>query len=126
MYLGGDVFRDACRGLMDRSLEEPAHDRMKQAVANVDGVTGLKQLRTRRVGQEVSIEIVVGVDSDLSVSEAFAINQSIKDSVHRYIPHIGSLQIRTEAQDEDASKMADLHARWRESQKRLKSEPAVS
>ncbi len=124
MYLGGDVFRDAYKGLMDRSLEGPIHQRLLRVVAGVEGVVEVKQLRTRHVGQEVFAEIVVGVDSDISISDAHLINESVKDSVHGKIPYIGSLRVSAEAHDEHAREMDDLYVRLKEARmgKELESE----
>ncbi len=97
MYLGGDVFRDAVRGLMDRTIEVPHRSRIMELVENVKGVEKVKSLRTRYVGQDIFAEIVIGVGSGLSVYQACAIGDAVKENLARTIPGIGSIKIINQA-----------------------------
>jgi cation diffusion facilitator family transporter len=123
MYLGGDVFRDSCRGLMDRSLDSSAHDRLARVVRDIKGVMELKKIRTRHVGQEVSVEIVVGVDAEISVKESFEINEAVKEKIRQMIPHIGSLQVAAQSHDLDARELEDIRRRWESLEGNLEMEP---
>ena len=114
MYLGFDVFSDAVKGLMDRSLEQTDREQMAGVIAKVGGVEQLKQLRTRLVGQEIFADIIIAVDAELSVSEAYKIIEAVKAAIFRRFVHIGSLQVSAEASDKDTEKMAEIVSRWKE------------
>ncbi len=112
MYLGGDVFWDSAKGLMDRSVESPTRERISTLVKSVEGVDEIKHMRTRNVGQEVFIEIVIGVDPDLSVAEAKAISDAVKETVIHAIARIGSIQVSAEAHSAGAVEMEQVRSRW--------------
>ena len=113
MYLGADVFRDSCYGLMDRSLAAAVRDKLWGLVEGVDGVDEVKWLRTRQVGHEIFAEIAVGVDSEMTVLEAHRVNEAVKARIHRTIPHVGSLQLSAEASGGNAMEPKPLAPRRR-------------
>lgn len=100
LYLGGGVFWDAYKGLMDRSVDTSLQSQISALARQVDGVVEVKQLRSRHVGQEIWIDMVVGVESDLSVEQAYAICESVKVKISGTIPHIGALQVSAEGRNE--------------------------
>lgn len=112
MYLGSDVFRDAFSGLMDRNVDEKVREKMTGLAKSVDGVSEIKHLRTRRVGQELSTEITIGVDSDISVEEAYAITERVQDKIGQTVSHVGSLQVSFESFSTDAANIAEFSSRW--------------
>lgn len=97
MYLGGTVFWDSAKGLMDRNVEEMTHDRMMQLVESVEGVKEVKYLRSRYVGQDIFSEIVIGVSPSITIMEAHAIAEEVKKRIVAGIALIGSIQVRTES-----------------------------
>lgn len=115
MYLGGDVFKDAYRGLMDRSLDEKLGAKVESAVASTEGVLEVKRIRTRYVGQEIFAEIIIGVDSENAVNEAYRITEQVKENIIKKIPHIGSLQVSSETCTSHASDLNDIRAQWEQS-----------
>ncbi len=96
MYLGADVFWDSAKGLMDRNIEGTARDRIKELVEGVEGVEEVKSLRSRYVGQDIFSEVVIGVDSGMTVLAASAIVEAVKRNVTKAIPRLGSFQVRSE------------------------------
>ncbi len=96
MYLGGDVFWDSAKGLMDRSIEDTTRNRIKELVKGVEGVEEVKYLRSRYVGQDIFSEVVIGVDSGISVMAASVIADKVKQNVAKAIPRLGSFQVRSE------------------------------
>lgn len=96
MYLGGDVFWDSAKGLMDRDIEDTTRNRIKELVEGVEGVEEVKYLRSRYVGQDIFSEVVIGVDSGLSITAASAIAEAVKQNVAKEIQRLGSFQVRSE------------------------------
>lgn len=96
MYLGGDVFWDSAKGLMDRNIEDTTHNRIKELVEGVEGVEEVTYLRSRYVGQDIFSEVIIGVDSGISVMAASAIAEAVKQNVAKAIPRLGSFQVRSE------------------------------
>ncbi|MBF0560742.1 MAG: magnetosome biogenesis CDF transporter MamM [Alphaproteobacteria bacterium] len=103
LYLGGGVFWDAYKGLMDRSVGISLLDKVQPLATAVSGVIEVKQLRSRHVGQEIWIDLVVGVDGGLSVEQAHAICEAVKARISANISHIGAMNVSAESQHEGAA-----------------------
>ena len=113
MYLGSDTFREAFKGLMDRNIDAKMRERITHLAENVGGVNEVKGLRTRRIGQELSTEIIIGVDAGISVEEAYGISETVRDRIGQTVSHVGSLQVSFESHAADAANIAEFGSRWR-------------
>ncbi|MBF0400441.1 MAG: magnetosome biogenesis CDF transporter MamM [Magnetococcales bacterium] len=94
LYLGGEVFWEAFQGLMDSAAPKGVQDQIWSQAAEVRGVRSVDQLRTRRVGQEIWVDLVVGVDPDLSVHEARQVAKQVESVLSHAIPHIGDISVQ--------------------------------
>jgi cation diffusion facilitator family transporter len=94
MYLGGDVFKEAYKGLMDRSAPESVREKIDAVVRKVDGVRDVDELRTRLVGQEIWVDLIIQVDKNLNVEQANDICESVIERLSARVPHIGSVQVK--------------------------------
>ena len=112
MYLGGTVFWDSSKGLMDRSIESSARDQIADLVGSVEGVDEIKFLRTRNVGQNIFAEIAIGVDSKIAITDAHAITSAVKEIIVHNIPRIGSIQVNAESRCGDAAEMDEVRSKW--------------
>lgn len=94
MYLGGDVFKEAYKGLMDRSAPKEIRDRIDTLVRGVDGVKDVDEMRTRYVGQELWVDLIIQVDPDLSIDEADGICEQVVRVLSSRMAHLGSVQVK--------------------------------
>jgi cation diffusion facilitator family transporter len=94
MYLGGDVFKEAYKGLMDRSAPEAVREKIDAVVRKVDGVRDVDELRTRLVGQEIWVDLIIQVDPGLTVEQASEIGDAVIERLGARVPHIGSVQVK--------------------------------
>lgn len=94
LYLGGEVFWEAFQGLMDSAASKEAQDQIWSQAAEVPGVRSVDQLRTRRVGQEIWVDLVIGVDPDLSVHEARQVAKQVEEALAKTVPHIGDISVQ--------------------------------
>lgn len=72
---------DAFHSLTDHALDPEEITRIRQTVEAVDGVLGVHELRTRRMGDWAVIDMHVEVDEHLSVSEGHYIAEQIAAQV---------------------------------------------
>ncbi|MEO5366614.1 MAG: magnetosome biogenesis CDF transporter MamM [Magnetococcus sp. WYHC-3] len=98
LYLGGEVFLEAFHGLMDSSAPRQLENEVRQRAAAVKGVEGVEALRTRRVGQEVWVELTVGVDPEIEISVARGIAERVAETLAATVPHLGDVTVRFRAQ----------------------------
>ncbi|MDQ6991938.1 MAG: magnetosome biogenesis CDF transporter MamM [Mariprofundus sp.] len=93
LYLGSDVFRDAARGLMDRTVDGPMREKIIEHLERMDEVEQIQLFRARQVGQSILVEIVLGLDPEISVNQANEITGRAKAIISSRVAHIGSLHI---------------------------------
>ncbi|MBF0626033.1 MAG: magnetosome biogenesis CDF transporter MamM [Magnetococcales bacterium] len=93
LYLGGVVLVDSFHGLMDSSAPAATLEHIRQETLDVRGVARVEELRTRRVGQDLWISVVVGVDPELSVQQAKGVAQRVEDVLSHRIPHVGDVGV---------------------------------
>jgi len=109
MYLGGRVFQDAYKGLMDSKAPDDVYDVIKKHTYNVKGVNDIKSLRSRLVGQDLNIDMCIGVDPDLSVDEANSICEAVIDILSMKISHIGFVNVKFGVADGQAPEVSAVH-----------------
>ncbi|MBF0470157.1 MAG: magnetosome biogenesis CDF transporter MamM [Gammaproteobacteria bacterium] len=97
MYLGGDVFWESYKGLMDRSAPEAITRKVHRITREVEGVLDIGELRSRMVGQELWLDLHIQVSPEISVDAADAIRDRIVDRLVERIAHIGSVQVQFSA-----------------------------
>lgn len=93
LYLGGDIFWDSFQGLMDSSAPREVIGRIENETARIKGVKSIEQLRTRRVGQDLWVDMIVGVDPEQSVSDAKKTSDLVEDTMARLIDHLGNISV---------------------------------
>lgn len=94
LYLGGEIIVDSYKGLMDDAAPDEIVERIRERTGQVDGVTKVETVRTRRIGQEVWIFLKIGVDPDLSVGEAKEVTLWVEQRLIESIPHVGDITIQ--------------------------------
>src|SRR5262249_13988278 len=95
MYNAFRLIREPVRELMD---QEPAGvlERARTAGAGVDGVRLIEKSLARKVGSGYWIDMHVQVDPALSVPEAHAIAQRVKDAIRADQPLVRDVLVHVE------------------------------
>jgi cation diffusion facilitator family transporter len=83
----------ALRGLMDKALPPTAIWRIKQAVLQHEGVTGVSFVKSRAVGPKYWIDLGIHVPKGTVVSQAQAIASSIRNSLLRQSKHFYTVEV---------------------------------
>jgi cation diffusion facilitator family transporter len=94
LYLGGEVFWEAFQGLMDSAAPKEVQEQIWSQASEVPGVRSVDHVRTRRVGQEIWVDLVVGVDPDHSVQEARQIARQVEEVLSKTVPHVGDVSVQ--------------------------------
>lgn len=93
LYIGGEIFWDSYQGLMDSSAPKEVIEQIEKETAGVKGVRSIEQLRTRRVGQDLWIDMTVGVDPDQAISDAKKIGDLVEDTIVKLVDHVGNISV---------------------------------
>lgn len=81
-----DIGGDAFNMLMDRELPEAERDRIKQIALGYSGVLGVHDLRTRRSGPDVFIQMHLDLNGALSLNRAHTIADAVEKDVMEHFP----------------------------------------
>ncbi|CAK0756130.1 Magnetosome protein MamM [Gammaproteobacteria bacterium] len=93
-YMGGEVFIHAVRGLMDVAAPEAVVTKIREIASRIPGVHQVETVQTRRVGQEIWVSLVIGVDPELSIREAKKVSRVVERNLYESIPHLGEVNVR--------------------------------
>ena len=83
MKVGLDTIRPSVDELLERALPPEIETKITDTVKSINGVEGLNNLRTRRIGQGIAIEIDVKLDGAMSLREADKISDMIEGRLKR-------------------------------------------
>jgi len=79
--MGWEFLWDALHDLTDRAASEEETRAIEQEIRAVPGVLGVHDLRTRRTGDMILVDVHLEIDGDLSVREGHAIADQVHDRV---------------------------------------------
>lgn len=123
--IGWDLGWSGLRELVDTGATDQQLEEIGQSVREVEGVRAFHDLKTRRMGQAVLVEVHVMVDSQITVSEGHMIGDRVRDRLHERCEYISQVLVHIDPED-DAEKhdvellpgreemLLRLERRWRE------------
>lgn len=91
VFAGGRVLFDCLRELTDAAAEPEICERVERIIHDHPRVRAHHELRSRRVGRDVHIDVHVLVDPSLNVFESHAITKELKDAMVGVSPFIDLL-----------------------------------
>ena len=86
LYSAWHIGHDAFQLLMDRELPDEQRDQIRRAALANARVRGIHDLRTRRSGQDIFIQMHMELDDDLSLLEAHAIADEVDLKIRKMYP----------------------------------------
>jgi cation diffusion facilitator family transporter len=108
-YIGLALSLPGIYELIDTGLEKEQLIEIKEISLSVNGVRGLHQLRTRKMGIRVLVDIHILVDPDISVSEGHKISDAVRTRLMANIPEITEVLVHTDIEnDEHAQTTSNL------------------
>lgn len=90
-YLGGETFWEAFQGLMDSSAPKDTVEKIRQTALGIEGIKSVKEIQTRRIGQELWIDIVVVVDPEEKTLKAKKLTEEVEEAISNSVGHVGSV-----------------------------------
>ncbi|MBF0184923.1 MAG: magnetosome biogenesis CDF transporter MamM [Magnetococcales bacterium] len=108
-HLGTKITWDAVKGLMDASAPQELVHKIRELAATVAGVKNVEDVRTRRVGQEIWVSMVVGVDPELTVEQGKEISLWVEDLLVRMVPHLGDVSVHFKSASGSVAEFDYIH-----------------
>lgn len=96
MGVGWKISRGAVMELVDTAIPRSVREEISGVARRTPGVLGHHALRTRRVGQDIFVDIHIEVDPKLSVQEGHGVAKMVKEEVRRRITDVADVLVHTE------------------------------
>ncbi|NIP99350.1 MAG: hypothetical protein GWM98_02135, partial [Nitrospinaceae bacterium] len=97
---GYNIVFSGLSDLMDTALSEEETAKIEQAINSIQGVIRSHDLRTRRIGSEVLMDVHVLVDREASVSEGHHIAESVRRKLIREFDSIQEVLVHIDTEDD--------------------------
>ncbi|MBI4667112.1 MAG: cation diffusion facilitator family transporter [Nitrospinae bacterium] len=81
--VGWEIFWQALKDLMDTSLPPEQMKEIKAVIMKTDGVIHFHELRTRRLGADIFVDVHVMVQPNISISEAHNVSETVRDNLRK-------------------------------------------
>ncbi len=78
------LMKQASDELLEKSLPDTVESKIKQIAESVPGVSGIHNVRTRRIGNRISIEMHLRLPGDLTLYEAHRRGTDIEHRLRQY------------------------------------------
>ena len=94
--VGIDLYIKSVRELVDESANQETINLIIEKTNSVEGVEGIKSLKTRIFGNKIFIDIEILVDSTISVKEGHDIAEKVHDTIETEIEDIKHCMVHIE------------------------------
>lgn len=101
--MGFDLSWGNIRELIDTGLDETMIDKIKNIIFSVAGVKAIHQLRSRKMGSSVLLDLHIQVKPFLSVSEGHYIAQQVHFTLMQQMPEIVDVTIHIDPEDDEVA-----------------------
>jgi cation diffusion facilitator family transporter len=100
-HIGWQTLRSAMADLMDTTAPRELLERMSTLAAGVAGVARVHEIRGRRSGQYVIVDLKLEMDPQMTVKEAHDIAAAVKRLLFDRFPNLGDVMIHINPRDEE-------------------------
>ena len=100
-HIGWETFCTAAHDLMDGLPEEEFISAVSAVAEGVDGVEHVHEIRGRRSGQYIIIDLKLEMDPDMTVKRSHDIALKVKKSIFDRFHNVGDVMIHINPHDED-------------------------
>ena len=100
--VGYDIAFKGLRDLMDTALSETETRRIETMINNLPGVIQTHNLRTRRIGGEVLMDVHILVDHEASVTEGHHIAENVRRELIRAMGNVQDVLVHVDTEDDES------------------------
>jgi cation diffusion facilitator family transporter len=100
-YIGWETFRKASHDLMDGQPPQEVLTHIKATAEEVPGVDHVHEIRGRRSGQYLIIDLKLEMDPNMTVKQSHEIATEIKRLIFSRFPNVGDVMIHINPRNEE-------------------------
>lgn len=99
-HIGYQTFRSAAHDLMDGRPAESLIAGIRSVAEHVDGVEHVHEIRARRSGQYVIVDLKLDMDPEMTVKQSHGISLEVKKNIFRKFRNVGDVMIHINPHEE--------------------------
>jgi cation diffusion facilitator family transporter len=101
LHIGYATFREAAHDLMDGSASPDFIQEVTHLAERVDQVEHVHEIRARRSGQYLIVDLKLDMDPEMTVKESHDVATSVKQLIFDRFPNVGDVMIHINPHDEE-------------------------
>ncbi|MFA9460391.1 cation diffusion facilitator family transporter [Thiohalorhabdus sp. Cl-TMA] len=101
VWAGGKLGWDAIKELVDTALDQQEVEQIRRLMLRVEGVKSVHNLKTRRMGPEVLVDVHVQVPGTVSVSEGHQIAERVRKHVIQQHPEVSEVLVHVDPENDE-------------------------
>lgn len=101
LHIGYQTFREAVHDLMDGSVPADFVESLQQLAEGVDNVEHVHEIRARRSGQYMIVDLKLDMDPEMTVKQSHDIATEVKKLIFEKYPGVGDVMIHINPHDEE-------------------------
>ena len=101
LHIGWQTFREASHDLMDGAAPPDFIEEVTRLAENVDRVEHVHEIRGRRSGQYIIIDLKLEMDPQMTVKESHTVATEVKRLIFEGFPNVGDVMIHVNPHEEE-------------------------
>ncbi len=101
LHMGYHAFREAAHDLMDGSASSDFINELQQLAEGVERVEHVHEIRARRSGQYMIVDLKLDMDADMTVKQSHDIATVVKKLIFERYPGVGDVMIHINPHEEE-------------------------
>jgi cation diffusion facilitator family transporter len=90
-----EMFLQGINGLIDISADPDITDEIVATSLKVDGVAGIKSIKSRKMGQKIWVDLEIAVSQKISVLEVHGIAEKVREAIMSKVSGISGISVAT-------------------------------
>jgi cation diffusion facilitator family transporter len=99
-HIGYQTFRTSAHELMDGQPQTEEVDAIAEIANRVDGVDRIHEIRARRSGQFLIVDLKLDMDPEMTVKQSHEIATLVKERIFEHFANVGDVMIHINPSDE--------------------------
>ncbi len=90
-----EMFLQGISGLIDMSADQDVVDEIVAATLKIEGLAGIKSIKTRKMGQKSWVDLQIAVSKSLTVLEVHVIAEKVRETVLTDVEGVSGIAVAT-------------------------------
>ena len=100
MKTGIDIGYESIRELTDETVEEDVISELGKIMSGIEGVDHYHEMRARRMGPHLLVDLHIQVDSMMSISAAHQVAERVRLEILEKLPAVNEVLVHVDAEDD--------------------------